>query len=123
MTLWTRILLVFAGLMGAAGVAAAAAAAHVGGGANLETAAHFLLFHASALVGLSALGLMLGRGRAVLYLGASTIALGTLLFSGDLASRALMEVKLLGGSAPFGGSLMILGWLTAGASALIARRA
>lgn len=123
MTLWTRVLLVLAGLLGAAGVASAAAAAHVGGGANLETASHFLLFHAAALVGLCALSLLLGRGRVVLQLGASAIALGALLFSGDLASRALMEVKLLGGSAPFGGSLMILGWLTVGASALVARRA
>lgn len=120
---WTRGLLVLAGLMGAAGVACAAAAAHVGGGANLETAAHFLLFHAAALVGLCALSLMVARGRVVLQLGASAIALGALLFSGDLASRALMEVKLLGGSAPFGGSLMILGWLTVAACALVARRA
>ncbi|MDI4666434.1 DUF423 domain-containing protein [Xanthobacter autotrophicus] len=123
MPVWTRILLVLAGLMGAAGVAAAAAAAHVGGGANLETAAHFLLFHAAALVGLGALGLMLGRGRVVLYLGASAMALGVLLFSGDLAARALMEVKLLGGSAPFGGSLTILGWLLVAVGALVGRRA
>lgn len=119
---WTRFLLFLSGLFGAAGVAAAAAAAHVGGGANLETAAHFLLFHAAALAGLVGVILQTGRGRTVLRTGASAIALGCLLFSGDLAARALMEVKLLGGSAPFGGSLMIAGWLVVAAGALFARK-
>lgn len=123
MTLWTRILFVLAGLMGAAGVAAAAAAAHVGGGANLETAAQFLMLNAAALAGVSAVILQAGRARVVLQVGATALAVGTLLFSGDLAARALMEVKLLGGSAPFGGSLMIFGWLTVAAGALAFRKA
>lgn len=122
MDLWTRLLVLLAGLFGAAGVGAAAAAAHVGGGTNLETASHFLLFNAVALAALAALALQLSRGGVLLKVGASAIALGTLLFSGDLASRALMDVKLLGGSAPFGGSLMILGWLMVAATALLARR-
>lgn len=122
MDLWTRLLLFLAGLLGAAGVAAAAAAAHVGGGANLETAAHFLLFHAAALAGLVGVIGQAGRGRTVLKLGGSALALGCLLFSGDLASRALMEVKLLGGSAPFGGSLMIAGWLLVAAGALFVKK-
>ncbi|MEP9352361.1 DUF423 domain-containing protein [Xanthobacter sp. KR7-65] len=123
MDVWTRLLLVLSGLMGAAGVAAAAAAAHVGGGANLETAAHFLLFHAAALAALCALALHLSRAGALVRTGASAIALGAVLFSGDLAMRALMDVKLLGGSAPFGGSLMILGWLGVAVAALFARKA
>ena len=123
MDLWTRLLLFLAGLMGAIGVAAAAAAAHVGGGANLETAAHFLMLNAAALAGVSAIVLQAGRARVLLQLGASAIALGTILFSGDLAARALMEVKLLGGSAPFGGSVMILGWLLVAGGALAFRKA
>ncbi len=123
MDLWTRLLLSLAGLMGATGVAAAAAAAHVGGGANLETAAHFLMLNAAALAGVSAVVLQAGRARVLLQLGASAIALGTILFSGDLAARALMEVKLLGGSAPFGGSAMILGWLLVAGGALAFRKA
>lgn len=122
MDLWTRLLVLLAGLFGAAGVASAAAATHVGGGTNLETAAHFLLFNATALAALAALALQFTRGGVLLKAGASAIALGTLLFSGDLASRALMDIKLLGGSAPFGGSLMILGWLMVAATALVARR-
>lgn len=123
MDLWTRLLIFLAGLFGAAGVAAAAAAAHIGGGANLETAAHFLMLNAAALAGVSALILLAGRGRVLLQVGASALALGTLLFSGDLAARALMEVKLLGGSAPFGGSTMILGWLLVAAGGLVFRKA
>lgn len=120
---WTRLLLFLAGLLGAAGVAAAAAATHVGGGENLSTAAHFLLFDAVAVTGLCAVGLQIARGRTLLRLAASALVLGAILFSGDLALRALMEVKLLGGSAPFGGALMILGWLLAATGALLARKA
>lgn len=123
MDLWTRLLLFLAGLFGAAGVAGAATAAHIGGGANLETAAHFMMLNAAALAGVSALVLQAGRGRIILQAAASAIALGTFLFSGDLALRALMEVKLLGGSAPFGGSAMIVGWLLVAIGALAFRKA
>lgn len=123
MDMWVRLLLLLAGLMGAAGVAAAAVAAHVTGGTELETAAHFLLFHAAAVAALVGLALNLSRGAAALRVGASALVLGAVLFSGDLASRTLLETKLLGGSAPFGGSLMIAGWLVVACSALVARRA
>ncbi|WP_029004031.1 DUF423 domain-containing protein [Azorhizobium doebereinerae] len=111
MTLWPRLLILCAGLFGAAGVALAAVSAHLTGGASLATGANFLLFHAAALVGLGTLAAGLTRGRVPLLVGASAICLGTLLFSGDLAARALMDIKLLGGSAPFGGTVMIAGWL------------
>lgn len=123
MDIWTRILLLLAGLLGAAGVAGAAVAAHVAGGSVLETAAYFLILHAAALAGLVTLALNLARGAVVLRIGASALALGAILFSGDLASRALLEARLLGGSAPFGGSLMIAGWLVVAGTALVARRA
>lgn len=118
-----RVLVAVAALMGAAGVAASAAAAHVGGGTNLATAAHFLLFNAAAIVGLAALAAQAGRGRAAVLAGAAAICVGALLFSGDLALRALMEVKLLGGSAPVGGMTMILGWIVVAVGALFLRRA
>jgi len=108
---WVRSLLLLAGLFGASGVAASAVATHLAGGASLTTAAQFLLFHAAALIALSAISQHMGRGRVSLLAGASAIALGTLLFSGDLALRTLMEIKLLWGTAPVGGMLMIAGWL------------
>ncbi|TDT96685.1 uncharacterized membrane protein YgdD (TMEM256/DUF423 family) [Azorhizobium sp. AG788] len=123
MTLWPRLLIVIAGLYGAGGVALAAVSAHLTGGASLAIAANFLLFHAAALVALAAVARQVAHMRAVLLVGASALALGALLFSGDLTLRALMEIKLLGGSAPFGGMLMIAGWLVVGASALFGRRA
>ncbi|MFG1431413.1 DUF423 domain-containing protein [Xanthobacter sp. V2C-8] len=123
MDLWTRFLLLLAGLMGASGVAAAAVSAHVGGGTMLETAAYFLILHAAAVAALAALALQIGRGGVPLRLGASALVLGAVLFCGDLSSRALLEAKLFGGSAPFGGSLMIAGWLVVAGSALVARRA
>ncbi len=119
---WNRLLLCLAGLMGAAGVSAAAVAAHLSGGAVLQTAAEFLILHAAALIGLAALSAQAGQGRILLLVGATAIGLGTLLFSGDLALRALMETKLLWGTAPFGGTLMIAGWLAAGFSAIFTRR-
>lgn len=111
MTLWLRSLLFVAGLYGAAGVGASAVAAHLAGGAALTTAAQFLLFGAVALVAAVGVSVNMTRGRISLLVGASAIGLGTLLFSGDLVLRTLMEVKLLWGTAPTGGTLMIAGWL------------
>ena len=112
---WVRVLFLAAGLMGAAGVAASAVAAHLAGGAALTTAAQFLMIHAAAIAGLGALALQALRGRIALLVGASAILIGTLMFSGDLALRALMGIKLLWGTAPVGGMVMIAGWLMAAA--------
>ncbi|MEP9377094.1 DUF423 domain-containing protein [Aquabacter sp. CN5-332] len=120
MMIWVRILLFAAGLFGAAGVAAAAVAAHLSGGSSLATAAQFLMIHGAALAGISAVALQISRGRGALLVGASAIAIGTLLFSGDLALRALMDIKLLWGTAPFGGTLMIAGWLVVAAGGAMA---
>jgi uncharacterized membrane protein YgdD (TMEM256/DUF423 family) len=45
------ILLILAGLMGAAGVVLAAAGAHAAPTAGLDSAAYLLLFHATAILG------------------------------------------------------------------------
>ena len=49
------------------------------------------------------------RARRLLVVG-SSLALGTLLFSGDLAKRGFAGAKLFPFAAPIGGSLMILSW-------------
>lgn len=98
-----------AGLYGAAGVALAAAGAHLSGTPIVTTAAYFLLFHAGALVGLSALALQ--RRLRFALLGGGLIAAGNFIFSGDLALRGLKNIVLVHMAAPTGGFLMIAGWL------------
>ena len=99
-----------AGLMGAAGVALAARAAHAGNDASLMTAALFLLIHAAALPGIAALAPAGPNGRWLLGAGL-VLALGTLLFSGDLAIRHFGGFRPFPMAAPAGGTAMILGWL------------
>ncbi len=103
-----------AGLMGAAGVALAARAAHAGNDASLMTAALFLLIHATAMIGLAALA---PAGRWLAGAGL-VLALGTLLFSTDLAIRHFGGSGLFAMAAPAGGVLMILGWLAVCLAAL-----
>ncbi len=115
----SRIHLLLAALMGASGVGLTALASHAGE-ANIAIAAQFLLIHAAALLGLTACrrqGLLHGRMAS---LAAWALILGTVLFAGDLVIRARLGIRLFPFAAPLGGSLMILAWLLAGASALSA---
>jgi uncharacterized membrane protein YgdD (TMEM256/DUF423 family) len=100
-----------AALMGAAGVALAAASTHSGGGEFGRTASQFLVLHAATLLGVAA-GARTGsvaRARRLLLAGAA-LALGTVLFAGDLSWRAFEGARLFPFAAPSGGSLMILSW-------------
>ena len=111
-----RILVALAGLSGAAGVGLSAAAAHAGGG-NLATAAAMLLAHAPALL---AIGLfMRTAGNRLLGAGALVLALGLLLFCGDLLARHYLGGRLFPMAAPAGGMALIAGWLLVAASALM----
>lgn len=101
-----RVVLAAAGLIGAGGVAAAAAASHAGESRNLVAIAAICLSHGPALL---AIGLA-GRSR-VFQLAGCILALGTVLFAGDLAAREWAEHGLFGGAAPLGGGLMMLAWL------------
>ncbi|WP_406856213.1 DUF423 domain-containing protein [Alsobacter sp. KACC 23698] len=117
----SRVFMAAAGVAGAAGVALGAASAHVGG-ANLGTAANFLLFHAPALLGV---GLLAERSIApscwVVAAGA-LLGLGVALFSGALALGALAGWRPIPMAAPAGGLAMIAGWLTLAAAGLFGRR-
>ncbi len=105
------ILLVLAGLMGAAGIMLAAAGAHAAPGAGLDSAAYMLLFHATAIIGAAALiqNGLLWRGAALVVLAAWVA--GAVLFSGDIALRAFAGHRLFPMAAPSGGVILILGWL------------
>jgi uncharacterized membrane protein YgdD (TMEM256/DUF423 family) len=99
-----------AALMGAAGVALAALGRHADGGELVVTASTFLVLHAAALLGASAHARQRERPRALLICGFA-LAIGTILFAGDLAGRAFFATRLFPMAAPIGGSLMILSWL------------
>ncbi len=111
-----------AGLLGAAGTAGAAFAAHGGAQASLVAIAAAIAFvHAPALLalGLAPHGIL--RARVV---PGVLMILGTLLFSGDLAMRAISGDRLFANAAPIGGSVLILAWASLVVLALLpARRA
>ena len=118
-----RLFVVLGAVAGLAGVVAAAAAAHVTGTGSLSTAADFLLFHAPVLVAI-AIADHVGLGRAgLLRLGGALVVLGLIGFSGDLAMRALAGTPLFAMAAPTGGTLLMIGWVAIGLSAIIPRRA
>jgi uncharacterized membrane protein YgdD (TMEM256/DUF423 family) len=118
MNAFRRLLVLFAGLLGAAGVAAAAAAAHMTSDPALATAAQFLMIGAVALAACAALGAAAGgQGWSFSDIGGGLIGLGTALFSGALAARVLWDVSIFPMAAPTGGMVLIVGWLALGLAA------
>lgn len=95
------------GVCGALAIIAYAASAHSDTG-QLGTIAPLLLGHAPALLVLSILAPV---SRAALFGGALLIA-GLILFCGSLLYLELIGNRLFPYSAPLGGILMIIGWLT-----------
>ena len=111
-----RPFIAFAGLLGATGVVLAAQASHSGLN-NFGIAANFLLFHAPTLL---ALGLMVPNRIA--RLAGYVLALGVVVFAGDLAVRDLLGHALFPLAAPLGGGALILGWLLVAGSAFVRQR-
>ena len=120
----TRILVILAGLMGAAGVALAAAATHLAheGAGGLQAASSMLLFHAPAVL---AVALLLERGlvhRASGSLAAFGFVVAASLFAGDLSMRQFAGHRLFPFAAPIGGTLLIASWLSLAVCAAWPRR-
>ncbi|MGQ7790859.1 DUF423 domain-containing protein [Faunimonas sp. B44] len=113
-----RILLAAAALCGGTGVAFGAAASHLTGGGNLAIASEFLLVHAAAVL---ALGALPGRAGAI-RLAQAMLIVGVVVFAGTLALGGLLDVRFSPSPAPWGGTLMILGWLAAAAAVLLPGR-
>jgi uncharacterized membrane protein YgdD (TMEM256/DUF423 family) len=110
---------VLGALAGLLGVALAAAAAHHSSGANLETAARFLMLHAPVLLAIAALA-----GTGAVHPGLGRIAgwvivLGLVLFCGDLAMRAFRGAALFPMAAPSGGFALMAGWALLALAALL----
>jgi uncharacterized membrane protein YgdD (TMEM256/DUF423 family) len=111
MAILERILVGLAGLIGASGVALAAAAAHLSSTPSLASASLMALVHAPALLaGLAALRVGL-LSKRLGYVGLIGIALGVVLFSGDLAMRAFLSTPLFPMAAPSGGTILIVSWI------------
>ena len=106
------------GLAGLLAVAAAAGAAHLpvqaGEARALASAVQMQGWHALALL---ACGLWGARGGWLAHAAGAAFALGTLLFCGTVYAGALGGPRL-GLLAPVGGSLLMLGWLLLGLSAI-----
>ena len=107
--------LVAAGFNGLCGVGFGAWAAHgatlvIGEAATewVKTGAQYQLWHAAALLAL--IGLPTGWARLRAGVG-SCFCLGALLFSFSLYGMALLDWRGLAYVTPFGGLLMMLGWL------------
>ncbi len=113
-TLLRRALVACGALYASAGVALSAYAAHAadaGARGSLQSAALFALLHGVAL---AALPPQASRRTGLSAL--SMLAVGTLLFSGSLvAAHAFGTPTRL---APFGGMLLIFGWLVFAIDAL-----
>jgi uncharacterized membrane protein YgdD (TMEM256/DUF423 family) len=113
------LLIVVAALAGLLGVGLSAAAAHAPGGANLETAARFLLFHAPALLGIAALANIGAVHPGAARLAGWVMVLGLAHFCGDLVMRAWRNGALFPMAAPIGGVLLMGGWGLTALAALL----
>ena len=114
-------LLIFAGLMGAAGVVLAAASAHGAPGTGLDSAGYLLLLHAAAVIGSVALLHQSMLSRVAGLIALSGFALGATLFAADVAARAYLGSRLFPMAAPTGGTILIASWLVLSIAALLAR--
>jgi uncharacterized membrane protein YgdD (TMEM256/DUF423 family) len=113
------ILLILAGLMGASGVVLAAADAHAAPHAGLASAAYLLLFHATAVLGGSALTHQGLVWRPLALAAAIAWVVGSVLFAGDVSARAFFGHRLFPVAAPAGGSILIAAWFAFVAAALV----
>lgn len=113
-----RLIVFLAGLLGATGVALAAAATHTGATHMLGNASAMCLAHAPALLALA----VAGKRLRTAHIAALVLGIGTALFAADLVSRHFLESRLFAFAAPVGGAMMMIGWITVAAGALVARK-
>ncbi|WP_419728505.1 DUF423 domain-containing protein [Lichenicola sp.] len=121
-TAWPRLLLIAGALLGLATVAMGAVAAHLpdrllapGGRPMLASAVQMQGWHAMALI---ATGLLLDRpvrSAWVLRLAGIAFLLGIVCFCAGVYALAFAGgeswARTVGHAAPFGGSVLMLGWL------------
>ncbi len=114
---WTNIIIGLAALSGAAGIMESAASAHTIADPLLKTSANMLLINAASVIAISAYAF--GRSQRWALFGAATLLAGSLLFCGELSTHVFLGQRFFALAAPIGGTLMIVGWLIAAASAFV----
>jgi uncharacterized membrane protein YgdD (TMEM256/DUF423 family) len=115
-----RVLVILAGIMGAAGGMLAGGAAHLPG--RLASASSMLLFHAAAVLAIVALterGIVHARIGIAAAFG---FVIAAMLFAGDMTLRQYAGHRLFPFAAPTGGTLFIVSWLVLVAAAAWPRR-
>ncbi|MBN8871788.1 MAG: DUF423 domain-containing protein [Rhodospirillales bacterium] len=118
-----RVWALLAGVAGCGAVAMAAVGAHALQGlpeariAMVRSGIQMQGWHALALFGAA---LWVPQGGVLAQLAAGAFLVGMLLFCGAVYAHGLADVSL-GMVAPTGGTLLMLGWLLLGASALRVR--
>lgn len=104
------LLMAFSVAMGAFGAHAwKASLAETGRTDTYELGIRYLMFHALALI---LLGILMERFPKI-FMAVVLLTVGIIFFSGSLLILALANEARWGAVAPVGGTLLILGWLTA----------
>ena len=74
-----------------------------------ETAARYQMYHALALIGVGLIGTKVDG--ALIRLSGAFFLVGSIVFSGSLYVLVLAGQRWMGMITPFGGLLLILGWV------------
>lgn len=118
MNLHSKILLLIAGLYGAIGVAVAAVGAHalhdmLVSMQRLDTFTKAVDYTTTGALALAAIAaLQINAINAKFFFSGYLIAAGTLLFSGSLFIYVLADYRPITAATPWGGVLLIIGWLS-----------
>lgn len=123
----TKLLLLLAAVLGAASVALAAIGMHAlhaklstfGMLSTFSKAVNYAMYGALSVLAIGALQQFVEGSK--FYISGYLLALGTLLFSGSLLLLSTATSGRFIWLTPWGGSLMILGWLSIGIIALFTR--
>jgi uncharacterized membrane protein YgdD (TMEM256/DUF423 family) len=112
------LILVWAGLAGAAGVGLSAVATHKVDSPALGTAATILTLHAAAAVGIFAIAVRSVRPK-LWSAAALLMLLAASLFSGEIAFHTFTDNASFQFLAPIGGSGLIASWLLLSIAGLV----
>jgi uncharacterized membrane protein YgdD (TMEM256/DUF423 family) len=83
--------------------------AELGQAASFQTAAHYHMYCALALLAVGSLVLS-GRSGTAAAVAGWALLIGSLIFSGSLYLLAVTGLKWLGAITPLGGVAMLVGW-------------